>query len=129
MNNQEIENSIATLKKYHDLLLEIYADYSVYSKAENYSDKSLELASRANSVRNAVGTAIAHMEHQLNDGWIPVSEKLPQINEDVLVTYENGDIAIDFIQEDGNWFWEDIEQSLIVTAWQPLPEPYREVSE
>jgi hypothetical protein len=81
----EIDKAIVTLKKYHDLLHEVYADYAVFSKAENYSDKSLELASRANAVKNAVGTAITFMEHQLTKRWIPVIEKLPSNEERVLI--------------------------------------------
>ncbi len=68
-------------------------------------------------------------ENQLTNGWIPVSEKLPDINQNVLVTCRNADIAIDFIGEDGQWFWEDGEEGLATIAWQPLPEPWKEVSE
>ena len=33
--------------------------------------------------------------------WIPASESLPDTCTDVLVTYKNGDIAVDFIHRDG----------------------------
>jgi len=57
--------------------------------------------------------------------WISVEEKLPAIKMDVLVTYENGDIQIDFIEDDGDWFWEDREEDIVVVAWMPLPESYK----
>ena len=139
MNKQEVEKAIETLKKYHDLLLEVYADYSVYSKAENYSDKSLELASRANTVKNAVGTAITHMSQQLNNGWIPVSERLPNIGETVLLTVAvNRGISHEYGSVDIAWICDKENKCFYGTdgkyshdeaiAWQPLPEPYKEVS-
>ena len=136
MNKQEIGKAIETLKKYHDLLLEVYADYSVYSKAENYSDKSLELASRANTVKNAVGTAITHMSQQLNNGWIPVSERLPEDigwyrttdislgkkHPMVCTGWWNGSKFIDFLDEKRECSFD----LNFVTAWKGEEEPYKE---
>ena len=63
--------------------------------------------------------------------WIPVSEALPELEKDVLVTTENGYIYIanyDKVFDKTGWF-ESIEcYELDVIAWQPLPEPYREES-
>lgn len=56
--------------------------------------------------------------------WIPVSVRLPKQRKDVLVTYKTGDVGKDFIHENGEWFWEDGEERLVVTAWQPLPDPW-----
>lgn len=56
-------------------------------------------------------------------GWIPVSERLPEGDEFVLVTFgwygKEFSVNIDRIR-DGEW-----ELSEIVTAWMPLPEPYK----
>ena len=57
--------------------------------------------------------------------WIPVEERLPEENEDVLVFYTNSEIQVDFIIEDGDWFWENREDGIEVVAWMPLPEEYR----
>lgn len=63
--------------------------------------------------------------------WIPVSERLPEEEKDVLVCNANGDIEIssgsystelknnDFIWYTSGWRFGK------VIAWMPLPEPYK----
>ena len=70
--------------------------------------------------------------------WIPVSERLPDVDEYILVSFENfstpmiGRYTVD--DDDGGTFRvgdEDdsfVQHDLYVNAWQPLPEPYREES-
>jgi hypothetical protein len=60
--------------------------------------------------------------------WIPVSEKLPESDDDVIVTCKSCRTGKKFTSTDyrncktGEWsyFGRD------VIAWQPLPEPYKE---
>lgn len=62
--------------------------------------------------------------------WIPVSERLPESDDDVIVTCKSCRTGKKFTSTDyrncktGEWsyFGRD------VIAWQPLPEPYREES-
>ena len=69
-------------------------------------------------------------------GWIPVTERLPDNGYGVLVTVngKHNDIifidALEIAEYDGDFGWivEGYPQwtDPDVTAWQPLPEPYKE---
>ncbi len=91
--------------------------------------------------------AISALEQQLNGGWIPVSERWPDKTGYYLVTYHEW--------TDGNYLpkYDDTRVKILryqeavfrlpvccdkeaeqdthreIVAWQPLPEPYKEVSE
>lgn len=69
--------------------------------------------------------------------WIPVSERLPENTDDEfypmsLVTLDNGDVCLGVYRHDEKaWRTRMSEGELYyttdhkVTAWQPLPEPYK----
>ena len=58
----------------------------------------------------------------MNDGWIPVEERLPDNNEDVLVTTDVGLITFGYVSH-GKWITDQEPDYPI--AWRPLPETYR----
>lgn len=63
--------------------------------------------------------------------WIPVTERLPEKHEEVLVTVTK-EIVIAWIYLDGRWRSNDCPETYLndhITAWMPLPEPYREENE
>ena len=62
-----------------------------------------------------------------NAGWIPVEERLPEDERMVLVTCQTkkGIRSTNRAYYDGK-FWHGSGSMSGVTAWQPLPEPYRE---
>ena len=62
----------------------------------------------------------------MNDGWIPVGERLPEEYEKVMITYRGTGgqygVEVDEYDYDCGWAsgWDDD-----IIAWRPLPEPYR----
>ena len=74
-----------------------------------------------------------------NIQWIPITERTPEDESYILVSFENEgvtlpDIATYEVDEHGNgaFYPSDCEATyasvgVFVNAWMPLPEPYREV--
>ena len=62
----------------------------------------------------------------MNDGWIPVEERLPEDDSMVLVTCQTkkGIRSVNRAYCDGA-FWHGSGSMSGVIAWRPLPEPYR----
>lgn len=61
--------------------------------------------------------------------WIPCRERVPEVGDYVICSQENGDVGEGKLLPDGNWLilYESAEYGTRwVTAWMPLPEPYRE---
>lgn len=109
-NNQDIYNAIAVLEDYENTGI---TPDQLQVIEEEYSKMAKELA-----------------ELRQQNRWIPVSERLPDYEEEVLIT--NGKyVTIDeryFLEntEDGEAYTWDINGWDDVVAWMPLPEPYKE---
>ena len=62
--------------------------------------------------------------------WIPVSESMPPIGQDVLVCDVDGDMYITYLHLNGTWGFEYCGNKIKnVVAWQELPLPYKVESE
>ena len=70
----------------------------------------------------SVGWVKEIIRKHMNDGWIPVEERLPDNNENVLVTTDVGLITFGYVSH-GKWITDQEPDYPI--AWRPLPEPYR----
>ena len=74
---------------------------------------------------------VKHEAEQYNDGWIPCSEKLPDVRQDVLVTVKYTGfmgmhgywIKTGHMEAENDW-WGDCAGGEVI-AWQPLPQPYQ----
>ena len=64
-----------------------------------------------------------------NDGWIPVEERMPEVEQDVLVSLRSLEVYSGFRSNIDGHFNVDGCGLIVnenVLAWQPLPEPYRQ---
>lgn len=75
---------------------------------------------------------IENMDDEKENGWIPVSEGLPEKHKDVIATTKYGGfmgmygtwLKTAFIDDYGEWNGECIGGKVV--AWMPLPKPYKE---
>ena len=79
-------------------------------------------------------------QEEKTGGWIPVTERLPEDDKYIMVSFDNftlPDIGRYEVDKDGNgaFYPGDEDESYVsygclrVNAWMPLPEPYRESEE
>lgn len=63
---------------------------------------------------------------EIKGEWIPVSERLPEIHQDVLLSLRSLDVEVGFRGETEPYYYchGDYIEPQNVLAWQPLPEPY-----
>lgn len=63
----------------------------------------------------------------INNGWIPCSDRLPENMQTVLFTSEDGNVDCGWYDADKNWCVNDnyFPNAFRFIAWQPLPEPYK----
>ena len=80
---------------------------------------------------------VKEVAEEYNGGWIPCSERLPEIGQEVIVSTKNGsvysNIYYDYIDNNAKepcfHRWDDEMWNcfmLDVIAWQPLPKPFKE---
>ena len=62
---------------------------------------------------------VQEVAEEYNGGWIPCSKRLPSGLDFVLYTHKDGEVDICSIE----YFYDYLDK---FTAWQPLPEPYKE---
>ena len=117
---------------------------------------SCEYYASAEEEKEAMQMAISALEKQEQDGWIPVTERLPETTDPVNVTWANND-PVSYYEDirgkrftatacyhKGKWWWysavcqdlldeygkscmdDEIDEAIEILAWRPLPEAYTE---
>lgn len=106
--------------------LEVENRLGTYEDAEEARAKAEQLLRQRNSLKS---------------GWIPVTERLPENDDYVLMSFENFSLPLvgRYVGDEelgGAWYFEDyfgkdicLANDLFVNAWMPLPKPYREDGE
>jgi hypothetical protein len=124
MNKQEIEKAIGTIQN----------DISQFKKLLIEQPNS-PVRERIKSEISAYEIAVKSLTEQLTNGWIPVSERLPNTNDDYLLYgYYHGNkneriyVTRIYPFNTTRQRFEILDDRVI--AWQPLPLPesYKEVS-
>ena len=79
---------------------------------------------------NAIMDAFDEYVDSNEPHWIPVTERLPEVGESVLICDAYGDICIGHRTRSGYYFPDFCEDKIKdVRAWEELPEPYKGVTE
>ena len=96
------------------------------------------IAERAKKEKEVIERLARYEDLEEKGGWIPITDRLPEDGEHVLISFENfGEATIALYKEDdeGGAFYGSttgpkfVSYGLFVNAWMPLPAPYREEQE
>ena len=109
----------------------------IKDRLNQYKDKYSDCYKYAGVYVKVIQDMIEQLQDDLEqdekeNGWIPVSERLPEKNKDVIATVKYSGfmgmygrwLKTSFIDDYGEWNGECIGGEVI--AWMPLPEPYKE---
>ena len=121
-------------------------------------DGTHEKIEQATKCNEAIVLGVDALKNQKTGRWIPVSDRLPEDIQPVIVTWKNNDpksyyqyiVGKHFIgtahYHRGKWYWyssttedllaeygrcdgEEFDEAIEVVAWMPLPEPCKAESE
>ena len=125
--NKEFEEIIEKQKElFQDLnVIEVLSHIDFDSTTQNSLENFLK------AITNEVIEIVKQEAEQYNNGWIPCSEKLPDVKQDVLVTVKYTGfmgmhgywIKTGHMEAENDW-WGDCAGGEVI-AWQPLPQPYQ----
>ena len=75
-------------------------------------------------------TIINKLTEEYNNGWSPCSERLPDSSGNVIIMTRSSIVGVgSFFKNTSGWVqWYSGGIAIDVIAWQPLPEPYKELT-
>ena len=101
-------------------------NYLEDAKIEFKIPKAAVTARKTNEALDMAIKALKQMNSSENqDNWIPVSERMPEPRIDVWCNSDMGQMVGYYEENVETWYGRDYLE-LMVTAWMPLPEPYKE---
>ena len=127
-----------------DLISRRAAIEALDTLAESYADDTEDdyFTGCYSGVNRSIDAIKALPTAQPEPHWIPVTERLPETDDEVLTTYiVNGNKNKRYVEtstyydgDEGHWSspWDEYRVAgtrIEVLAWMPLPEPYKEVTE
>ena len=113
---------------------ELFQDLNVIEVLSHVDFDSTIQNSLENFLKAITNEAIEIVKQEAeryNNGWIPCSEKLPELRQDVLVTVKYTGfmgmhgywIQTGHMEAENDW-WGNCAGGEVI-AWQPLPQPYQ----
>lgn len=104
---------------YSSAILEVAGGHEIYDEQSfgRYSELGI------------IGNIVERLAEENNGGWIPCSERLPEVKADVLLSLRSLDVYTGFRANTAGCFYVEGEGCVPfknVIAWQPLPAPYQE---
>ena len=129
----------------HEAIENLKHIIDLWENDENMHSNSMDIEIDQEFI-DTIYKAKTALEKQKNNGWIPCSDRLPEVETKVLILVKRKFRDSDFIyimttamygdgtvsECDSCWYWYDIYNDQVddeVIAWQPLPEPYKESEE
>ena len=111
---------------------ERYEDIAFAEMNENGQTLDFEYAHGKKDAMLEAIEIVNQVASEYGGGWIPCSERLPEIEADVLLSLRSLDVYTGFrANTEGSFYVEGegyVEFENVI-AWQPLPEPYKAESE
>ena len=106
-------------------VIEVLSHVDFDSTIQNSLDNFLK------AITNEAIEIVKQEAEKYNNGWIPCSEKLPDVRQDVLVTVKYTGfmgmhgywIKTGHMEAENDW-WGDCAGGEVI-AWQPLPKPFQ----
>lgn len=98
-------------------------DLKVYGKCKEFAQPTRKIFMESADIIESL------CEKLKTDGWIPCSERLPEIEQTVLLSLRSLDVSVGFRANTDGYFYTEGEGYVLyenVLAWQPLPEAYHE---
>lgn len=116
------------MRKFIDKLIEWFKEEVEYDSFDHYQEEPLINMSfeELEDIIYQCAEEFATDTNVGSNGWIPVSERLPDESLNSVLGWDEYRNRCCFVQYyGGRWILGNDDESVKIIAWQPLPEPYQ----